>query len=127
MVEPDHDAAFAALHRHIRRRTLIVFITHALDEQTTARVQRLCRDLLPRHLPLCVILEDSELDARAHRAAGSPEEACVQAAAAGMLLWRERARHELERSGVLTLSVAPDRLSGALVSRYLEVKARGLL
>lgn len=127
MVEPDYDSAFRALKLHIKKRTLVVFITHAIDEQTARRIQALTRDLLPQHLPLCVLLKDRELEARAAQSAQSAEDVCVQAAAGEMLLWRDRLQRELQRAGVLVLDVLHDQLTAALVSRYLEVKARGLI
>ncbi|MBK6687697.1 MAG: DUF58 domain-containing protein [Deltaproteobacteria bacterium] len=127
MVEPDYESAFRALKLHIKKRTLVVFITHAIDEQTARRIQALTRDLLPQHLPLCVLLKDRELEARAAQSASSAEDVCVQAAAGEMLLWRDRLQRELQRAGVLVLDVLHDQLTAALVSRYLEVKARGLI
>ena len=38
----------------------VVLLTHAIDEQTARQLQVLCRDLLPTHLPLCVLLKDRE-------------------------------------------------------------------
>lgn len=127
MVEPDYEAAFRALKTHVRKRTLVVFISHAIDELTSKRIQALTRDLLPTHLPLCALLEDREVLARASKPATSPEDVCVQAAAAEMLLWRDRVHREMQRAGVLVLSVLHNQLTGSLVTRYLEVKARGLI
>lgn len=127
MVEADYEGAFRALKTHIKKRTLVVFITHAIDEQTAKRIQMLSRDLLPQHLPLVAILKDRELEARASMLASTPEQLCIQAAAAEMLLWRDRVHRELQRAGVLALDVLHDQLTGSLVSRYLEVKARGLI
>ncbi len=127
MVEADYEAAFRTLKLHVRKRTLVVFLTHAIDEQTSGRIQHLARDLLPTHLPLVVMLKDRALLERAHRPATSSEDICTQAAAAEMLLWRDRVHRELSRAGVLVLDVLHHQLTGALVSRYLEVKARGLI
>ena len=127
MVEADYEAAFRALKLHVRKRTLVVLLTHAIDEQTADRVQRLSRDLLPTHLPLVVLLKDRALHRLAHTMAHETEDQCTQAAAAEMLLWRDRVKRELVHSGVLVLDVLPDQLTGSLVSRYLEVKARGLI
>lgn len=127
MVEPDYDAAFRTLRAQVRRRTLVVFITHAIDELTARRLQRLSRDLLPQHLPLVALLKDREVEDRANQVAAGPEDACVQAAAAEMVLWRDKIHREMERAGVLVLDVLHDQLTGALVTRYLEVKARGMI
>lgn len=127
MVESDYEQAFRALKRHVRKRTLVVFITHAIDEQTSKRIQKLTKDLMPQHLPLCVLLKDRELEARATMQATNEEEVCIQAAAAEMLMWRDRLHREMQRAGVLVLDVLHNQLTGSLVSRYLEVKARGLI
>ena len=127
MVESDYEQAFRTLKLHVRKRTLVVFITHAIDEQTARRIQALSRDLMPQHLPLCVSLKDRELEAKAHTRARNEEELCIQAAAAEMLLWRDRLHREMQRAGVLVLDVLHSQLTGSLVSRYLEVKARGLI
>ena len=127
MVEADYESAFRSLKLHVRKRTLVVFLTHAIDEQTSARIQHLSRDLLPTHLPLVVLLKDRALLERAHRPARNDVDICTQAAAAEMLLWRDRVQRELTRAGVMVLDVLHHQLTGALVSRYLEVKARGLI
>lgn len=127
MVESDYEGAFRALKLHVKKRTLVVLISHAIDAQTASRLQVLARDLLPQHLPLCVLLKDRELVSRVGYAADSPEEVCIQAAAAEMLMWRDRLLREMQRAGILTLDVLHTELTGSLVSRYLEVKARGLI
>ncbi len=127
MVEPDYDAAFRTLRTQIKKRTLVVLISHALDESTASQLAQSSRELLPRHLPLCVFLRDTEVEAKANRRAYSEEAACIQAAAANILGARERVHAEMRRAGVLVLDVAHRHLTGDLVSRYLEVKARGLI
>jgi uncharacterized protein (DUF58 family) len=127
MIESDYEAAFRALKMHIRKRTLVVFISHAIDELTARRIQVLTRDLMPQHLPLVALLKDREVEARASDIALSDEDVCIQAAAAEMLLWRDRIHREMQRAGVLVLDVLHNQLTGALVTRYLEVKARGLI
>ena len=127
MVEPDYEAAFHTLRTQITKRTLVVFISHALDDATAKLLQRLTRELLPKHLPLCVLLRDREVEARATSTARTAEQVCVQAAAANVLAWRDRVHAEMRRAGVLVLDVLHRQLTGELVSRYLEVKARGLI
>jgi uncharacterized protein (DUF58 family) len=127
MVEADYEAAFRTLRAQVRKRTLVVFISHAIDDVSARRFQVLTRELLPQHLPLCVLLKDREVEERASRLATSAEEICVQGAAAEILLWRDRITTQMERAGVMVLDVLHSQLTGALVTRYLEVKARGLI
>ena len=127
MVESDYEQAFRTLKLQIRKRTLVVFISHAIDETTAKKIQVLSRDLLPQHLPLIVLLKDRELEARATMRAETSEEYCIQAAAAEALIWRDKIYREMQRAGVLVLDVLHTQLTASLVSRYLEVKAGGLL
>ncbi|MEO1229017.1 MAG: DUF58 domain-containing protein [Myxococcota bacterium] len=127
MVEPDYDSALRLFQKRVRQRTLVVIITHALDEPTAARLQTISRELLPRHLPLVVLLRDADIEERVRREAEDEETFAVQAAAVELLMWRDRVTLELERAGVLVLDVLHRDLTGALLARYLEVKARGLI
>ncbi len=127
MVESDYESAFRTLRLHVRKRTLVVFLSHAIDEQTARKIEVLSRGLLPQHLPLCVLLKDRALEARALTPAHDEESLCIQGAAAEMLFWRERLSRQMQRAGVLVLDVLHHQLTSALVSRYLEVKARGLI
>jgi len=127
MVESDYETAFRTLRTRVRRRTLVVLITHAIDDATAKRIQALSRELLPQHLPLVVLLKDREVEARAHGLADTPEALGAQAAAAEILLWKDRLITELQRGGVMVLDVLHHQLTGAIVTRYLEVKARGLI
>jgi uncharacterized protein (DUF58 family) len=43
MVESDYDTAFRTLRTHVRRRTLVVFITHAIDDGRRRAASRRCR------------------------------------------------------------------------------------
>ncbi len=49
------------------------------------------------------------------------------AAAAEMVHTQTRQIAELHHSGLLVLDTLPEQLSGDLISRYLEIKARHLL
>jgi uncharacterized protein (DUF58 family) len=125
MVEPSHDEAFAVLRKRVRQRTLVVLVTHALDEPTAERLKGHCRELLPRHLPLVALLRDEALEGRL---GDDPEVGLgARAAASELVLWRDRLSLEMQRAGVLVVDVFPRELTGALLARYLDVKARGLL
>lgn len=127
MVEPAYEDAFATLRRRIRQRTLVVVITHALDAPTAERLSSQCRELIPRHLPLVALLRDEDLEDRLRDPETSDGSLGIRAAAAELLLWRDKLSLGLQRSGVLVVDVAARELTGALLARYLEVKARGLL
>jgi uncharacterized protein (DUF58 family) len=126
-VESDYEKAIRAFRTQIRKRTLLIFITHILDSGTAARFQKLTRELLPQHLPLCVLLQDEEITNAAHRPSSDREGYCVQGSAAEILLWRHRQKLQMQRGGVMVLDCTPKDLTASLVSQYLQIKARALI
>jgi uncharacterized protein (DUF58 family) len=130
LVEPDYAAAFEQLARRCRKRTLVILFTQVVDDVSAAEMARLVRGLLPRHLPLCVLLRDVDVD-RIAEPAGPPApnelDVYLRGAAAELIAWREKLLRDLKASGVLVLDVAPGELTPALIRRYLEIKARQLL
>jgi uncharacterized protein (DUF58 family) len=82
---------------------------------------------LPRHLPLCVLLRDTDVESLAVAPASGAQELYVRAAAAESLAWRDSLIRGLRNAGVLVLDTKPGQLTPELVKGYLEVKARRLL
>lgn len=131
LVETDYEQAFKQLGPRLRKRSLVVIFTQVIDHNAAHALLRLSRGLLPRHLPLIVLLRDPSVEALVHVPDGRflPGEPApyVAAAAAEALSWRDRLIRDLKRSGALVLDVLPHELSPNLINRYLEVKARHLL
>src|SRR4029079_6024431 len=70
MVETDFEGAFAELTKRLRKRALVVLFTQVIDDVSTQAVLRQVRGLRPRHLPVCVLFRDPELDRLAEPPAG---------------------------------------------------------
>ncbi len=126
-VEPRYDRAFVELEERCRKRSLVVLLTNLFDDVNAQIVSEYLGNLTGRHLPLGVFLRDLDLFAMADDAPEQGPGLFRGAAAADLLNWRERVMAGLRRRGVLTLDVFPQDLTGDLVSRYLEIKARHLL
>jgi uncharacterized protein (DUF58 family) len=126
-VEPRYDRAFVELENRCRKRSLVVLLTNLFDEVTAQILAEYLENLTGRHLPLGVFLRDQDLFALADAAPEEGPGLFASAAAADLLNWRERVLAGLRGRGVLTLDVFPGELTGELVSRYLEIKARHLL
>ena len=126
-VESRYDRAFLELEERCRKRSLVVVLTNVFDDVNAQIITEYLGNLTGRHLPLGVFLRDHDLFALADNAPERGPELFSGAAAAELLNWRERVLAGLRRRGVLTLDVFPDDLTGQLVSRYLEIKARHLL
>ncbi len=140
LVETDYRVVSDALGLRLRQRALLVFFTQVVDEVAAAELGRLMVGLLPRHLPLVVLLRDVELEQILAPApastrgggggaarGGAPNEWYVRGAAAARSSRRDRVKQELARRGALVLDVRPGQLTPALINRYLEIKARHLL
>ena len=101
-------------------------------ESPAAALLRLMRGLPGRHLPVCVLFRDDDIDGLLeaplpHNLGLDGPELHVRAAAAETVLWRERLARALGTGGALVLHTSPTRTTPALVNRYLEIKARQLL
>ncbi|AUX43039.1 hypothetical protein SOCE26_044790 [Sorangium cellulosum] len=132
LVETSYAEAFGALSMRVRKRTLVVIFTQVVDDVAAGELLRQTRGLLPRHLPLCVLFRDSDVDgllepARERGGGASDAELYVKGAAAELMGHRDRLIRDLKRHGALVLDVGTSELTPGLINRYLEIKARHLL
>jgi uncharacterized protein (DUF58 family) len=127
LVESDYDDAFRTLATRVRKRTLAVLFTQVIDDTAAQSVLARTRRLLPTHLPLVVLLRDTEVEGLVAERSRTAPDLYVKAAAAEELRRRDGFARELGRAGVLVLPVRAAELTAALVNRYLEIKARNLL
>jgi uncharacterized protein (DUF58 family) len=123
----DYGAAMAFLRAQVRVRSLFIVFTNLLEPRSAKELATSVKGLLPRHLPLCVLLRDTDVEALATAPVASVDDLYVRAAAAESLAWRDALVRGLRKAGVLVLDTRPGDLTPELVKGYLEVKARRLL
>ncbi|MDF2693802.1 MAG: hypothetical protein K0S65_2185 [Labilithrix sp.] len=127
----DYRTAMVFLKTQVKARSLFVIFTNLLDPRGAKELAAAVRSLMPRHLPLCVLMRDVEVEslALAGPRDGAPEEGdvLVRAAAAESIAWRDGIVRSLKTSGALVLDARPEDVTPLLVKRYLEIKARRLL
>lgn len=128
LVEPDYAAAFRTIAARQRKRALIVVFSDVIDVRSShALIAHLTRSAT-RHLPLVVALRNEELTAAALPGGRRSSSDVFRAAAAEELLTaRETALARMRAAGVAVVNVAPDAMTGAVVNRYLELKARSAI
>lgn len=126
-VEPNYPFAFTYLARHLRRRSLIVVFTDIIDARASAALLGQLARSAGSHLPLVVALRNPGLEATAGAPVETDEDAYRRAAAEEMLRARAIALEGMRRVGVLVVDAEPGRAIPETLSRYLEVKRRGLL
>jgi uncharacterized protein (DUF58 family) len=127
-LEPtDFRASVAFFREQMRARSLLVLFTSLIDARSAKELSSSVRSLLPRHLPLCVLMRDTDVGALVTRKVDTARDLYVRAAAAETLTVQGELVRSLKNAGVLVLCEPPELLTPALVKSYLEVKARRLL
>jgi uncharacterized protein (DUF58 family) len=125
--ESDYRGAMAYLSMHWRRRSLMVCFTDLWDPDSSRQTISELASLQPRHLVACVTLMDTKVQRCAETTIETASQAYEQAVALQMLEDRSRAVYDLQRKGILVVDTPAEKLSAALVNRYLEVKEKMLL
>ncbi|MBI1313223.1 DUF58 domain-containing protein [bacterium] len=123
----DYVLAIEQLTRRYRKRSLVILLTHVIDEQHLDAICQPLRAVRSPHLFLCVFLRDLGLTNLATRLPETDLDAFQTAAAAELLTAIERKTATLRERGILTLSSLPDRLTADVINGYLDVKARHLM
>ena len=127
LVEPDYPGAFRYLAARNRKRALTVLFTDVIDRFASDALVANVASLRPRHVPLAVTLRNPELDAVAALRPTGPRDAFRKAAAEELLNAREEALGHMRRAGVLVIDVTPQRAAQAVVSKYIDLKRRGVV
>ena len=122
----DYTSAARDLVTRVRKRALVVLVSNVRDED--AGELRTSLQLLSRHhLVLLASLHETSLSAALETPIHDLSDALRTASVRLYLEQRRDALRMLERSGALLLDTEPSKLPVALVNRYLEVKASGVL
>jgi uncharacterized protein (DUF58 family) len=128
LVEPDYSAAFRALALRQRKRALLVLLTDVIDARAARSLLAHLVRGASRHLAVVVALRNEALiAASAVPTTGGARAIYASAAAEELLAERATALQRMRDAGVVVLDVAPDAMAAAVVSEYLDLKARGAL
>jgi uncharacterized protein (DUF58 family) len=127
MAEPDYASAFRMLALRQRRRALIVFFTDVIDARASRTLTAYLGRAAARHVVVVVAIRNDELVAATRPTAGTPLGVYTSAAAEELVQERDEALVRMRRAGVAVLDVSASHMATAVVNRYLEIKARGLL
>jgi uncharacterized protein (DUF58 family) len=125
--EANHLQAASRLKNLQKRRSLVVWITEIAESAGRPEVVSALTELVRRHLVILVLLEHPELDALAGREPKDADEMFASTAAQEMLERRRETIAKLRQQGVLVVETPPAEVGANAISKYLEVKAQGLL
>ena len=126
-VESDYGRAISYLVAKQRKRSLVVIftdLTHGISLDSLVKHASL---LARRSLPLVVTISDPDVVQAAQQQPEDSQTAYQRMAAAQLLDQRQVTLDHLRQQGVLTLDVPANKLSIAVINRYLELKAKTML
>ena len=123
----DYELMVEQIRTWYRKRSLVIIVTHALDEVHQQHITDTMQQLRRPHLVLGAFLANVELRERLATFPDSAQEAFQVAAAAEMVHNQSRQIGMIQKQGLLALDCEPAELSATLVSKYLDIKARHLL
>lgn len=125
--ESDYERAFAYLRRRQPKRSLVIVFTDMFDPVASATVVANMSILSPRHLVVCVLMNDEAVASALERPPVDALDAYRAAIASQLLVERRKAAAILGRRGVSVIDVPAADLTVSLINAYIDVKSRALL
>jgi uncharacterized protein (DUF58 family) len=125
-VEADYGRALSYLNVHNKKRSLVVLFTDLSGARASESLLTHTPQLAPRHVPMLVTIRDPALDQEAGQSISDSDSLYRRAVAEQLIDERRLLLDNLQRRGVLTIDVAAEKLTMAVVNRYLQLKARML-
>lgn len=125
--EANYSLAFAYLRTHLRKRSLVVFLTDVIDPLSQVALFAELGSLARRHLLLCVFMNDAALSRALALEPRSVPDAYRRGVALELTQERATAAAMLTRTGAIVIDVPAAKLSVALIDEYLRIKQRGML
>ena len=125
--ETNHTLGLTTLAGQLKRRSLVIVFSDFTDSVTAELLVENLTVMRRQHLILYVSLRDPDLDDLSTPTA--PGLTPVAAAIAARRMGRERQAvlDRLRRLGILCLDTTPGDLTPALISRYMDIKAREMI
>jgi uncharacterized protein (DUF58 family) len=124
--ESDPRTAFEFIRARAARRALVVLFTDLVDTDASRGLVSAVSRLAGNNLVLCCVLADPRLAELARDAPTTTASAYERTIAQTVIEDRARVLAVLRQRGIHTIDVPSDRLTVAVIQRYLELKKRFL-
>jgi uncharacterized protein (DUF58 family) len=125
--EADYARAFTYLRRRQPKRSLVIFFTDMFDPVASAATLSNLALLTPRHLAVCVLMNDEAVQRALTEDPATPDQAYAASVAATLQMERQKAAAILGQRGIIVIDVPAKDLTVSLINAYVEIKARSLL
>ncbi len=126
-VETNHTLALSHVNQNLSQRSLIVVFSDFVDTVTAELLIENLAVLRRQHLVLYIALRDPALKRLSHPEHAGLGSVAKAVSAQQLLRERESVIDRLRRLGILCLDHEPQNLTPALISRYMDIKAREMI
>lgn len=125
--ESDPELLYNAVRRLIRGRSLLFLYTNFESMHSLERALPVLRRLNMQHLLIPIFFENKELTDYAFGEADNEEDLFAHTIAQQFVQDKRQIAGTLAAHGIQSILTPPDKLSIAVVNKYLELKARGAI
>ncbi|MDQ6766501.1 MAG: DUF58 domain-containing protein [Candidatus Eremiobacteraeota bacterium] len=125
--EADYGRAFTYLRRRQPKRSLVIFFTDMFDPVASAATLSNLALLTPRHLAVCVLMNDEAVQRALATEPATPLQAYEASVAATLQMERQKAAAILAQRGIIVIDTPAKDLTVSLINAYVEIKTRSLL
>ncbi|MGI9526284.1 MAG: DUF58 domain-containing protein [Weeksellaceae bacterium] len=126
--ETDFSRLYSDLKTKVRRRSLILLFSNFETVDALHRQLPYLRGIAKNHLLVVIFFKNSEMDAIARgENLENIQQVYDQIIAEKFEYEKKLIRQELQKYGISSVYTLPENLSIAVINKYLEVKARGIL
>lgn len=125
--ETNYTLGLTTLGASLDHRSLIVLFTEFTDPTSAELMLRAAGRLVSRHVVLCMVMTDKELESELARTPDKPSDITRANIASEMLRDRKLAMARLRRLGVHVVEASHDAMNAKLVDAYLTIKRRNLI
>lgn len=123
--ETNFTLGLSQLAQSLKRRTLIVVFTDFVDTTNAELMIENMGRLLRRHIVIFVAFRDEALEALVQTSPEETDDISRAVIAENLMRERDLVIARLQRMGVHIIDVDADKISNAVLNKYLELKRRG--
>jgi uncharacterized protein (DUF58 family) len=126
-VEANYELLYHASQKLLGGRSLIVLFTNFESNYALDRTLPALRRIARAHQLVVVLFENTEIADLLDGPTEDVEDVYLKSTARNFLQQRELMAARLRQNGVQVVLTRPEKLTGAVINRYLELKQRGMV
>ncbi|CAH0999006.1 hypothetical protein LEM8419_00299 [Neolewinella maritima] len=123
--ESDYDLLYYATRRFLPARSMLLLFTNFESNNALDRVLPVLRRIGRNHALVVILFQNTEITELLEPPAASIEEVYRKSTARRYVQERELMAARLRQNGIQVVLTRPEDLTGATISKYLELKGRG--